>query len=76
MYSSRGGVCLHAQPPGANLERSTASLDQLLSADSTVNTEFRQLLIELKEAARSLRIMAEWLERHGAWLIRGNEEGR
>lgn len=48
---------------------------QLLSPTSTVSTELRQLLIELREAARSIRLMADYLEQHPEALIRGKEGG-
>jgi paraquat-inducible protein B len=47
----------------------------LLSPTSTVSTELRQLLIELRDAARSIRLMADYLERHPEALIRGKGEG-
>jgi paraquat-inducible protein B len=47
----------------------------LLSPTSTVSTELRQLLIELRDAARSIRLMADYLEQHPEALIRGKGEG-
>jgi paraquat-inducible protein B len=47
----------------------------LLSPTSTVNTELRQLLIELRDAARSIRLMADYLEQHPEALIRGKGDG-
>ena len=73
----------------ANAEDLTAQLDAeilpsvaavardagaLLSPNSTVNTELRQLLIELTDAARSLRLMADYLEQHPESLVRGKKE--
>jgi paraquat-inducible protein B len=47
----------------------------LLSPTSTVSTELRQLLIELRDAARSIRVMADYLEQHPEALIRGKGDG-
>ena len=73
----------------ANVEDLTAKLDAevmpnvaavsrdasaLLSPNSPVTTELRQLLIELTEAARSLRLMADYLEQHPESLVRGKKE--
>jgi len=73
----------------ANAEDLTAQLDAeilpsvaavardasaLLSPNSTVTTELRRLLIELTEAARSLRLMADYLEQHPESLVRGKKE--
>jgi paraquat-inducible protein B len=74
-----------------NAERATARLDEevlpslaaatrdasaLMSPTSTINTELRRLLLELTEAARSLRLAADYLERHPESLIRGKEGGQ
>jgi paraquat-inducible protein B len=40
-----------------------------------VSTELRQLLIELRDAARSIRVMADYLEQHPEALIRGKGDG-
>lgn len=48
-----------------------ASLDRLLKPNSPLQSEAHRALGELAAAARSLRIMADYLERHPEALIRG-----
>jgi paraquat-inducible protein B len=56
--------------------RSTlASLDQMLSSTSPLSSEAHRVLRELGAAARSLRIMADYIERHPEALLRGKEGG-
>ena len=42
-----------------------------LSAESPLQRELKQVLSELSTAARSIRVMADYLERHPDALIRG-----
>jgi paraquat-inducible protein B len=58
--------------PGITASAQGAS--ELLSPTSTFSTELRRLLLELGQAARSLRLMADYLERHPESLVRGKEE--
>jgi paraquat-inducible protein B len=56
-----------------NLATASRDASALLSPDSTVSTELRKLLVELNEAARSMRLLGDYLERHPEALIRGKE---
>ncbi len=47
------------------------TVDEIIGTDSPLRHEFLTLLKNLSEAARSLRIMADYLERHPDALIRG-----
>ncbi len=47
------------------------SADALVAADSTTAVELRRLMQELSTAARSVRTMADYLERHPEALIKG-----
>ena len=55
--------------------KNSDAANALLSPTSTVSTELRQLLIELRDAARSIRVMADYLEQHPEALIRGKGDG-
>jgi paraquat-inducible protein B len=58
-----------------DLHRAIANADRaLLSKDSGNPQELHQTLQELAEAARSVRVLADYLERHPAALIRGKTE--
>ena len=58
--------------PPTSLPRATlASLDRLLKPNSPLQTDASRAFQELAAAARSLRIMADYLERHPEALIRG-----
>jgi paraquat-inducible protein B len=48
--------------------------ESMLSADAPVQRELRRSLRELADAARSLRIMAEYLQQHPEALIYGKEK--
>lgn len=52
-----------------------ASLDRLLKPNSPLQADASRTLQELAAAARSLRIMADYLERHPEALIRGKGGG-
>jgi paraquat-inducible protein B len=52
-------------------ERTVASVRRLVDEDSATTRETQRLLIELGEAARSIRDMADYLERHPEALLRG-----
>jgi paraquat-inducible protein B len=55
---------------------SAQGASDLLNPTSTFSTELQRLLLELGEAARSLRLLADYLERHPESLVRGKEEER
>jgi paraquat-inducible protein B len=52
-------------------ERTVASVRKLVDEDSATTRETQRLLIELGEAARSIRDMADYLERNPEALLRG-----
>lgn len=52
-------------------EKTMAEVERTLSGDSPLTSELRRALQELSEAARSFRIMADYLERHPDALIKG-----
>ena len=54
-------------------EKTLVSLERVLSADSPLRVELQQTLDELSDAARSMRLLADYLERHPEALIRGKE---
>jgi paraquat-inducible protein B len=47
------------------------SADGVVSPDSALQTELKRMLRELSAAARSIRLMADYLERHPEALIQG-----
>jgi paraquat-inducible protein B len=73
---------------GADMTRAIASLDQtlvqasgtlksvesLVAEDSPISQELQESLRELSDAARSLRVLADYLERHPEALLRGKEQ--
>lgn len=56
------------------LEETLTSADTLIAPDSPVAQELEALMIELAEAARSIRVLAERLEEHPEELLRGKTE--
>ncbi len=50
------------------------SAKQVLSADAPLQRDMRETLQELNRAARSLRTLGEYLERHPESLLRGKQE--
>ena len=57
-------------------ERTLSSAQEVLSQDSPTRQELRRLLGELSRAARSIRVMADYLERHPEALIKGKGAGQ
>jgi paraquat-inducible protein B len=53
----------------ATLQEAQAMFD----ANSTTRTEINKLLLELAEAARSIRLLADYLEQHPESLIKGKD---
>jgi len=47
------------------------STDELMAPDSTLYLELRRMLKELSAPARSIRGMADYLERHPEALLKG-----
>jgi paraquat-inducible protein B len=59
------------------LEKIRTSLEEIekgYGKDSSANQELRKALDELGEAARSIRILTEYLQRHPESLIRGKDD--
>ena len=52
-------------------DRTLAAAEGVLASDSAINHELRRMLEELSSAARSIRVMADYLERHPDALIYG-----
>jgi paraquat-inducible protein B len=52
-------------------ERTVASFRRLVDEDSATTRETQRLLIELSEAARSIRDLTDYLERNPEALLRG-----
>lgn len=57
----------------AKLEEAAASAATVLDDDSPTRRELERTLVELGDAARSLRSLAEYLERNPEALLRGKE---
>jgi paraquat-inducible protein B len=57
----------------AQTERVLQNAERLLSPDAPVHHELQRALRELAEAARSLRVLADYLEQHPEALIYGKE---
>jgi len=49
------------------------SIEGLVAKDSPLSQELKESLRELSEAARSLRVLSDYLERHPEALLRGKE---
>lgn len=56
------------------LQTSLAEIEKGYGADSSTNQDLRKALDELGEAARSIRILTEYLQRHPESLIRGKDD--
>ncbi len=57
------------------LQSSLADIEKGYGKDSATNQELRKALNELEEAARSIRILTEYLQRHPEALIHGKGDG-
>jgi len=57
-------------------DRTLAAAEGILAKDSAMNHELRRMLEELSSAARSIRVMADYLERHPDALIYGKGRKR
>ena len=58
------------------LTNASATLEEaqtMLATNSTTRTEINRLLVELAEAARSIRLLADYLEQHPESIIKGKE---
>lgn len=60
----------------ASAERVLKHADNVVAPDSQTMTDLRKAINELSNAARALRIMADYMERHPEALIKGKGEYR
>lgn len=65
-----------ARPTIIELEKTLANVEALTDKDSASRYEMNNALKELSAAARSIRVWAEYLERHPEALIRGKGGSR
>ena len=56
------------------LESTLESADTLIAPDAALPRELERLIVDLGEAARSIRLLAERLEEHPEELLRGKSE--
>jgi paraquat-inducible protein B len=57
-------------------KKSLAAMEKIMSSDSPLSQDARQALEEFSGAARSMRILADYLERHPEALIYGKGENK
>jgi len=55
-------------------ERTLASADALIAPDADASIELRRLLVELTDAAKAIRLLAEQLDQHPESLLRGKKK--
>jgi len=55
-------------------QKTLAALEKTVSTDSPLQQELQQTLDELSGAARSLRLLADYLERHPEAILRGKQD--
>ena len=58
----------------AQTQQTLAALEKTVSTDSPLQLELRQTLDQLSGAARSLRLLADYLERHPEAILRGKQD--
>ena len=69
----RGDVLPGATGAIREAEKTLSRLRDLVGPESTASREIRRLLVELGEAARSVRLLADHLERNPEDLLRGRQ---
>ena len=57
-------------------KKSMAAMEKVLSSNSPINQDARRVLDEFAGAARSMRVLADYLERHPEALIYGKGDGQ
>jgi paraquat-inducible protein B len=57
-------------------KKSLTALEKVMRSDSPINQDVRQALDEFSNAARSMRVLADYLERHPEALIFGKGENQ
>jgi len=55
-------------------ERALASADALIAPDADASIELKRLLVELTDAAKAIRLLAEQLDEHPESLLRGKKK--
>jgi paraquat-inducible protein B len=55
-------------------EQTLSTVDNTIAADSPLQYDLANMLVEFKEAARSIRVLTDYLERHPEVLIAGKKE--
>ena len=58
----------------SEVEQTVASLRTMVDANSGTQREVTRLLVELTDAARTIRALTDYLERHPEALLRGKGE--
>lgn len=66
-----GNIERQVTPMASNINKTFSSLEGMVGNDSQLQYELKNTLKELSAAARSIRIFAEYLERHPEALIQG-----
>lgn len=64
-------VAPHIADAVAQIDQTVASLRQLVDADTGTQREITRLVTELTDAARSVRALTDYLERHPEALLKG-----
>lgn len=57
-------------------QKTLSTVEQTIQSDSSTQRDLQDVLDELSKAARSIRIMADYLERHPEALIHGKRENQ
>lgn len=57
------------------MQQTLENMEKMTSSNSALKYQFSDMMDQISEAARSLRIMADYLERHPEALLRGKNEG-
>ncbi|SCX97087.1 MlaD family protein [Desulfoluna spongiiphila] len=69
-------VAVSSQSMVETAEKTLESLDAGLGADSAVTYRLNRMLGDVSEAARALRALADYLERHPEALVFGKDKGK
>ena len=70
-----GQTLASAERAIGDIGRAAAEAQDMLDDDSSLRFDLQDLLRELNQAARSIRVFAEYLERHPEALVRGKGGG-
>lgn len=69
----RGEVLPGATEAISEAEKTLGAMRDLIGPDSAASRELKRLLVELREGARSIRLLADHLERNPEDLLRGRQ---